>query len=302
MLRQVVLGSLVVATSMGALALSAGAQTPQSFTAKNVHIDGMVGTLDVQVGTGATIGYTISGDAEAIKDVTAVVEGETLVINQKDPKSSWFMWFEWNSGSTTERIKVNLIVPNGTPLDIDGFVGKATIGDINAPLKMDLAAAEARVGAVTSAEIDAAGAGEITISSVKELLNLDVAGSGEVHVGSAGAVKADIAGSGELVIGAISGSLSVDIAGSGDVKVDSVAGDVDFSSAGSGDLSIKGGKATAFKIEIMGSGSVNFAGEAVNPNISLAGSGDIWIKSYSGSLNTSGVGEVKTENGELRIE
>lgn len=302
MLRPVVLGSLVVATSMGALSLSAGAQAPQSFTAKTVRIDGMVGTLDVQVGTGAAIGYSISGDAEAIKDVTAAVEGDTLVINQKDPKSSWFMWFQWNSGSATERVKISLTVPSGTPLDIDGLVGKASIGDINAPLKMDLAAAEVTVGAVTSAEIDAAGSGEITIASVKETLDLEIAGSGEIHVGSAGAVKADIAGSGELVVGTITGPLSVEIAGSGDVKVDSVAGDVSFSSAGSGDLSIKSGKATAFKVEIMGSGSVNFAGEAVNPNISLAGSGDIWVKSYSGSLNTSGVGEVRTDNGELRIE
>jgi hypothetical protein len=274
----------------------------QTFTAKQVHVDGLVGKLDVQVSSGPQMTYTLSGEAEAIKEVTARVEGDTLIIDQKDPKESWFMWFKWNDGWNENRIKVSLTVPTGTPLDIDGIVGDVTIGDIKGPLKFDLAAADAKIGAVTSAEIDAAGAGTIQISSVQGALDLDVAGSGDIQVGSAGSVNVDIAGSGELTVGTIAGGLSVDIAGSGDVAIDSVSGPVDFSSAGSGDVKIKSGRATPLKIEIMGSGSFDFGGEAVDPDISVAGSGEITIKSYTGKLNTSGVGEVHTENGSLRIE
>jgi uncharacterized protein YaiE (UPF0345 family) len=262
----------------------------------------LVGQLDIQVSSGPQMTYTLSGEAEAIKDVSARVEGDTLVIDQKDPKSSWFMWFEWNGDWDDRRIKVSLTVPTGTPLDIDSIVGDVTIGDINGPLKFELTAADAKIGAVTTAEIDAAGAGSIQIASVQGALNLDVAGSGDVRVGNAGSVNVDIAGSGELTVGAIAGGLSVDIAGSGDVAIDSVSGPVDFSSAGSGDVVIKNGKATPLKISIMGSGSFDFGGEAVDPNISVAGSGEIKIKSYTGKLNTSGVGEVHTENGSLRIE
>jgi hypothetical protein len=276
----------------------------QSFTAKSVHVDGLIGMLDIQVSSGPQMTYAIAGEAEAIKTVTATVEGDVLVIDQKDPRSSsWFMWFEWNSNWDEKRmIKVSLTVPTGTPIDIDGIVGDANIGDINGPLKIDIAGADARVGAVTSAEIDAAGAGSIQIKSVQGALSLDVAGSGDVEVGSAGSVNVDIAGSGSLKAGAVAGSLSVDIAGSGDVAIESVSGPVDFSSAGSGDVVIKSGRATPLKISIMGSGSFDFGGEAVDPNISVAGSGEIKIKSYTGTLNTSGVGEVHTENGSLRIE
>jgi hypothetical protein len=286
-------------------AQSANVQTlpTQTFTAKSLRVDGLVGALDIQVSAGPQMTYTLSGQAEAIKDVTAVVEGDVLVIDQKDPKSSWFMWFQWNSGDWDgNRIKVALTVPTGTPIDIDGIVGDVTIGDINGPLEFDLAAADATIGAVTTAKIDAAGAGEIKIKSVQGALDLDVAGSGDIEVGTAGSVNIDIAGSGELKVGTIAGSLSVDIAGSGDVVIDSVAGPVDFTSAGSGDVVIKNGKATPLKIDIMGSGSFDFGGEAVDPDISVAGSGQIKIKSYTGRLNTSGVGEVHTENGSLRIE
>ncbi len=275
----------------------------QSFSAKSVHVDGLVGQLDIQLSTGPQMTFTVSGNPEAIKDVTARVEGDVLVIDQKDPKSSsWFMWFQWSDDWHQSQIKVSLTVPSGTPLDLDSIVGDATVGDIRGPLKFDLAAADARIGAMATAEIDAAGSGEISIASVQGVLDLDVAGAGDIKVGSAGSVKVDIAGSGELTVGNVAGGLSVDIAGSGDVTVDSVQGPVDYSAAGSGDVVIKGGKANPLKVEIMGSGSFKFDGEAVDPDISIAGSGEIDIKSYSGKLNTSGSGEVRTENGSLHIE
>jgi hypothetical protein len=193
----------------------------QSFTAKSVHVDGLVGAMDIQVSSGPTMTYSISGEAEAIKTVTATVQGYVLVIYLKDPRSSsWFMWFEWNNDWDRNPIKINLTVPTGTPIDIDGIVGDVNIGDTNGPLKFEIAGADARVGAVTTAEIDAAGSGSIQIKSVQGALSLDVAGSGDVEVGSAGSINVDIAGSGSLKAGAIAGGLSVDIAGSGDVAIE----------------------------------------------------------------------------------
>ena len=73
------------------------------------------------------------------------------------------------------------------------------------------------------------------------------------------------------------------------------SGSLDVDIAGSGDLVVDGGVATAFKVEIAGSGDVLFKGHAVNPKVEIMGSGSVTVGSYEGNLDKdiAGSGDFK---------
>lgn len=121
---------------------------------------------------------------------------------------------------------------------------------------------EVSVGVVAEdANIDIAGAGSITVASVTGALSVDGAGSGNVAVqgGAITNAEIDLAGSGDVSIAAPVQNLNVSIVGSGDVDVTAAVGDIDADIAGSGSVTAPSVTGTVQK-EIFGSGEVRVGG------------------------------------------
>lgn len=114
------------------------------------------------------------------------------------------------------------------------------------------------VGAVSAgADIDIAGSGTVTIASLTGELQADSAGSGTVVV-QAGAITSaniDLAGSGDVQVTAPVQTLAVNIVGSGDVDVNAQVGEIDAEIAGPGNVRVAS-VTGAVRQQVWGPGSV----------------------------------------------
>jgi hypothetical protein len=117
---------------------------------------------------------------------------------------------------------------------------------------------EVSVGAVAGdTDLDIAGSGSITVASVTGALSTDGAGSGNVNIQGGAITKAeiDLAGSGDVDIAASVQDLDVSIVGSGDVDVTAPVGNIDAEIAGSGSVSAPSATGTVRR-QVFGSGEV----------------------------------------------
>jgi hypothetical protein len=278
---------------VGASAASpTGSPVDKSFTVRRVRIDGMVAQVDiVTVPQPGPIRLQATGKPDTLKELQIRAVGDELFLRlDTDEDEAWFPWnlFNlWGKDRHARDLNLRITAPVGTPYDIDGMVGTINAGDIDAPLRLDAHAIQARFGRTQSAKVSIAGSGRVALGAVKETVDLEVAGSGNFEVASASAAQVEIAGGGNVVIGPLTAGLSAEIAGSGNVRVARVNGPVEIEVAGSGDVLIEGGRADPFSVEIMGSGDVTFKGEAVNPSVEIAGSGHVKVNSYTGSKRES---------------
>lgn len=119
--------------------------------------------------------------------------------------------------------------------------------------------ADVVVGAVASgASLDLSGSGSVTMASLAGELISDQRGSGSVGV-QAGAITSaniDISGSGDVNIGATVQDLEVSIRGSGGVAVTAAVGNIEADIAGSGSVSAASATGRVHQ-EVRGSGEVS---------------------------------------------
>ncbi len=118
--------------------------------------------------------------------------------------------------------------------------------------------AEVTVGAVAEgADVDLAGSGSVEIASLNGELTTDGAGSGNVRVlaGAVTTANIDMAGSGDVDIAASVQTLRVSMVGSGDVDVTNTVGDIEAEIAGSGNVTAQAVTGNVRK-EIFGPGDV----------------------------------------------
>jgi hypothetical protein len=295
------LGGLANLTSVGASAASpSGAPVDKTFAVRRVRIDGMVARIDIITAPGpGPIRLQASGKTDTMKELQVRSVGDELFLRlDTDEDEAWFPWNLFNMWSKDRNVRdlsIRITAPTGTPYDIEGMIGIINAGDIDAPLRLDGHAIQARFGRTQSAQVSIAGSGRIALGAVKESVDIEVAGSGNFEVASATAAQVEIAGGGNVVIGPLTAGLNAEIAGSGNVRVARVNGPVDIEVAGSGDVLIEGGVANPFQVEIMGSGDVTFRGEAVNPSVEIAGSGHVKVNSYSGNLREDIAGSGRFE-------
>lgn len=121
------------------------------------------------------------------------------------------------------------------------------------------------------------GSGDVksTDTFTMDELNVDVEGSGEVHLSvDAGTVHATIAGSGDIDLSGTCATLNSSVAGSGDIdaaglKATHAKADV----AGSGDITVQA--IESLEADIAGSGDITYRGNPGKVNKNIAGSGDI---------------------------
>lgn len=168
---------------------------------------------------------------------------------------------------------------------------------IHTPMDAEVAGGGAVFGSVgrsNSLVLASAGCGDWTVANVAGELKINLAGSGDVTVGTAGATAINIAGSGDVKTAGIGGALTVNIAGSGDTEAASVSGPVSANIMGSGDVKVRGGKVGAIAASIAGSGDIVIIAPAESLSARVAGSGDIRVLSVSGAVSkkVAGSGDV----------
>jgi hypothetical protein len=167
-----------------------------------------------------------------------------------------------------------------TPIDVRVTAGNAVFGTI----------AHAR-----SVDFGSHGCGDWTVADVDGLMRLGLAGSGDVHAGSAGSAAIDIAGSGDVSAQTVRGGLGANIVGSGDLTAVVVNGPMAVRVAGSGDVKVQSGRVSKMNVSVGGSGDVRFGGVAGALEANVAGSGDVSVAHVTGSVvkHVAGSGDVE---------
>ncbi len=126
-------------------------------------------------------------------------------------------------------------------------------------------------------EISVAGSGDVTAADCNRM-DCRIAGSGDVKVGEvAFGTNISISGSGDIEANSLCAPL-IKIAGSGCVRACEVKGDeMNVSIAGSGDIEC-GGEVDTLKLKVQGSGGFEASGLSVGEaHLSVSGGGDIVI-------------------------
>jgi hypothetical protein len=264
----------------------------QTYDARALKLDDVVGTVRVDVKDNGPMAVQISGLPDRVHRVHVALKGNTLKVSSEPVGSvwDWRHWFDFSAaGNKRGQLQIHVAVPRGAAVDVDETAGNVTIGNTMGPLKFSVQGyTESYIGNVSEADLEMAGSGKLTVGNVAGHAKIETAGSGNIRVGDVGRVNADIAGSGSIAVGNVKNGVDVDIAGSGDFSAASVYGPTSASIAGSGSVTIAGGEATPLRVEIMGSGNVSFGGMAVDPKIEAMGSGSVRIKAYRGRLENDG--------------
>ncbi|MFQ5775463.1 MAG: GIN domain-containing protein [Kiloniellaceae bacterium] len=263
-------------------ALADTAIGPKTYAAQAVRIDHLVGTLRVEVRPDGPLEVVLQGDKDMVEDISVRVEGDTLLIERERSLLDWPPedLFKWRDRYPI----VTLRVPPGTPFDIDTMIGRATVGDLNAELRLGTGALDAEIGDVTDAKVRLSGMGDIRIGRVRGNLQVEIAGSGNLDVKAAEAAEITVSGSGDVTLGPVARGLTFKISGSGNVDVAEVHGPVEGWINSSGRVSVRGGAADPLRLRINGSGDFTLDGEAVEPDLSVNGSGKIRLGAYRGTI------------------
>ncbi len=268
------------------LALPVAAETkrigPKLFDAKELLMVDVIGSIEITVGEGPKIEVVLEGEPRLLEDLSLRGNGDTLVIARKKdwldfPERQLYPWRDVYPS-------VTLRLPAGTPITLDGVIGEARIGDIAAPLAMEVSLLDAKVGDVSDATLKLHGRGDIALGKVAGRLSILSSGSSEVTVGDVGQAEIKKSGSGDIALGVVAGGLSYDSAGSGDTRVAAVNGLVEVLINGSGGLRIGGGEASPLRLRLNGSGDFRIEGTAVNPDVTINGSGSVRVQTHRGTL------------------
>ena len=134
-----------------------------------------------------------------------------------------------------------------------------------------------------------AGCGRWTVANVAGDLDLAIAGSGSIQAGQSGNLKVAVVGSGSVATGP-TGGLDASIGGSGSISVARTDGPVEIAIGGSGDVLVRGGRATSLDASIGGSGDIEFAGTADKVSAAIGGSGDIRVTTAIGPVSRAVAG------------
>jgi hypothetical protein len=328
--------------------MAASAQGTQTFSKNSsLELTDYIGTTDVIVADVDQISVTITpGDGDKEPVLAEVKNGVVTIYSEKKPdrKNFWrrMNWERHGDEAFQVFLKdypsIQVTVPEGTDITVDGIASYLTVGSTNADFVSEKTIyVEGSVGDVERADVHITGAGELTFGKVTNDLEAKISGSGDLSFNSAATADLSISGSGDINVNEVLGDTSAAIRGSGDIEVTSILGSADLSISGSGDIStgkvgkgadasirgsgdiqvaevngpssvtisgngdvdFKGGRAEDLTVKITGSGDFDFNGVAVNPNVRIGGSGDVNIDAYEGKVSVKG-GDVTI--GDLTFE
>lgn len=169
---------------------------------------------------------------------------------------------------------------------------KLAMGGLEGTLTLDACYVYGETGELGQAIVDVVAGSKLVMGDVKSMLELNMSGEADVLAGDAAMADIDIAGAGDVSVGAIDGMTDVSIAGSGTVRAARLDGPVTVRIAGSGAVLAQAGKADALKATIDGSGGVFLEGAAASPVLRLFGSSEVRLGSMTGRMTRHGDGEV----------
>lgn len=181
-------------------------------------------------------------------------------------------------------------------------LGEADLPVVTVHVPMDVtidadSAIEAEVtGPLHSLKVAERSCGDWKIGDVRDRLDYDLAGRGDMQAGAVGSAALQLQGMGDLRVRA-TGGLEVSMQGMGDVVVEQVNGPVRASLQGMGDLRIKGGHASQFSAALQGMGGIRFDGVADSVDASASGMGDIVVARATGEVRKSQSGFSKVSVG-----
>ncbi|MEZ5823353.1 MAG: hypothetical protein R3C97_00965 [Geminicoccaceae bacterium] len=141
-----------------------------------------------------------------------------------------------------EPMRIELVLVRGTALDLVDLTGEAHLGDLEAPLHLQLLSGVVRAGSIGEASIHVEGGGQVEIAHIAGDAWLDLAGSGTIHVagGEIGALLAEIGGAGMIEVGASVGEAKGSIFGAGMIRLGEVAGEPQFEVGPAGRVVVDG--------------------------------------------------------------
>jgi hypothetical protein len=197
----------------------------------------MRGSIDVLVREGPTTGVQVTGAENARAGVETRVEGDTLIIDYKEPGCVGVCIHVGPSDDA----KVTVDLPLFRAATLEGS------GDLTVEAG----------GAHPEVDFDVRGSGDVRFRGAADVMRCMIEGSGDVTLRGAGKrLEARIHGSGDLRAREFpveGGAYEID--GSGDIATILEGGELTAAIRGSGDL-VYGGEARATHIEVSGSGTV----------------------------------------------
>lgn len=275
-----------------------------SYGTERLDVERFAGTLRVVADATGEMTIEAFGPTEKMERLEIEADGNTLQIDftERDFRwndwSTWLRWWNDSDFDPDDYPTVTVHLPVGSEIEIDHFTGEIDITDTYGPISVRAAGIlDGNIGDVTSAEIDVAGAADLTLGNVERDLEIDIAGAADISTGDSRNADVSINGAGDVSLGRVDGRLDISAAGAGDVSADYVNGPVDISLAGAGNVRIEEGRAESFDVSIAGMGDVWFGGTAVDPDVSIAGMGNVYIHAYEGRLSHSGMGDLEIGSG-----
>ncbi len=202
-------------------------------------------------------------------------------------------------GPSDQPTEFKITMPPGGALLINEYSGEMTVkGPLNAPVRLDLVQGSiAFDGPAQSVRARISGSGQVRLAEVRDLLAVQMRGSGDVTVGRAQRLSVEMDGSGAVNIGGVGGEAILDVPGSGAVNIGALRGALRAAIPGSGDVNIASGQADSFEAAVMGTGNLRFGGTAVDPRVVVAGSGDVVLSGHTGTPRVERVGSGRVELG-----
>ncbi|MEZ5907009.1 MAG: hypothetical protein R3C69_18585 [Geminicoccaceae bacterium] len=184
-------------------------------------------------GGGLTVRAPTSGNSVTVVKNLTVVTG---------PGASSSVTIGGGAGSAAETEPLDLVLelPRGTGLTLDGFVGEAVIGDLEAAVAIGVVEGRVTLGAVQNAGLATVGAARITAASVAGDLEASVTGDGAVEVaaGEIGAARLTVTGAGTITVDAPIETAEVRMVGAGRVRLAKVATEPSVQRVGTGELQV----------------------------------------------------------------
>jgi hypothetical protein len=233
-----------------------------AYAAKAIQIEAFSGTLIVKVDTAKTTRLKLSGPERQRKSLRIAMRNKILRIHDRRPVRqvqnsvhvdrnvvivgpggySNMVIGGQQAGAHREKsaLRLELTIPAGLPLGIDGFVGDLEVGDTLGPIILSLAEGTARLGRVHAATLKIEGAGKINAERVDGPLSIEIDGSGAVSVGDGAMPSLTIAsnGSAEIAVGGKAGTADIDANGVTDIRIDHVEASPNASINGVGAIEI----------------------------------------------------------------
>ncbi len=285
-LNVVLLG--VFALGLGATSLGAKISGPQDDGDRKIVVEkrqvsnfskiDQLGSSDIVVKFGKTTSVEVKADSRMISEIETYVEGDTLVIRQKNRSRSERRRFSFRNYRNTT---VYITLPSLEELNARGSGDTLIEG-----LKAD------------DFELNQRGSGDVELTGSCNTAVFEFKGSGDFEADGLKCTEVEFSqrGSGDIDLNDfVVKTFIVDAVGSGDFDISGSCDTMDVDHRASGDFDARKFKCKSVDVTSEGSGNTKvFASVDVNVNSRGSGDVDIYGGGRLGKLRTRGSGDVET--------